>query len=336
MSHRNQLMNPGQEMLDDNIEYTTHDFSPPPTPSKRRNVASRELASSTPKLWARWSYLFIGMLVETSFSISVASQAHHDGLCQQLVQRYRGIMEHEDKGTRERTREDRRTWRNLVLVLSIPSRITLSKTACWHEKKRSPTKDDDRITLLPTLQRAIDATKYSELPQILETKTLERDVATAIPMGGRLEIRKNIPRKLTRIRKPAGRCVNQLASNTRDLKVTADKILQMTRVSEIGLCLEVEHKDEEDQANRYPPSVVVCLVQTYATSNILVKKEIPRRFHPVACALARSLAVTDSETLHCLQGRGCSGGGGGDDGGGGGGGSGGVVGAVRHLREIHR
>ncbi|KYN20839.1 hypothetical protein ALC57_06745, partial [Trachymyrmex cornetzi] len=67
-----------------------------------------------------------------------------------------------------------------------------------------------------------------------------------------------------------------------------------------------------------------------------VEKEIPRRFHPVSCALARSLAVTDSETLHCLQGRGCSGGGGGDDGGGGGGGSGGVVGAVRHLREIHR
>ncbi|KYN20836.1 hypothetical protein ALC57_06742 [Trachymyrmex cornetzi] len=201
MSHRNQLMNPGQEMLDDNIEYTTerrfpvayeirptnppsHDFSPPPTPSKRRNVASREFASSTPKLWTRWSYLFIGMPVETSFSISVASQAHHDGLCQQLVQRYRGIMEHED----------------------------LSKTARWREKKRSPTKDDDRITLLPTLQRAIDATKYSKLPQILGTKTLERDVATAIPMGGRLEIRKNIPRKLTRIRKPARRYVNQLGS----------------------------------------------------------------------------------------------------------------------------
>lgn len=32
---------------------------------------------------------------------------------------------------------------------------------------------------------------------------MERDAATAIPMGGRLEIRKNIPRKLTRIRKPA-------------------------------------------------------------------------------------------------------------------------------------
>ncbi|KYQ57961.1 hypothetical protein ALC60_03010 [Trachymyrmex zeteki] len=106
MSHRNQLMNPGQEMLDDNIEYTTerrfpvayeirpthspsHDSSPPATPSKRQNVASREFASSTPKLWTRWS------------------------------------------------------------------------------------------------------------------KTLERDVATAILMGGRLEIRKNIPRKLTRIRKPA-------------------------------------------------------------------------------------------------------------------------------------
>lgn len=74
MSHRNQLMNPGQEMLDDNIEYATerrfsvayeirpshppsHDFSPPPTPSKRRNVASREFASSTPKLWTRWSYI---------------------------------------------------------------------------------------------------------------------------------------------------------------------------------------------------------------------------------------------------------------------------------------
>ncbi|EGI57851.1 hypothetical protein G5I_14038 [Acromyrmex echinatior] len=230
MSHRNQLMNPGQEMLDDNIEYATerrfsvayeirpshppsHDFSPPPTPSKRRNVASREFASSTPKLWTRWSYLFIGMPVETSFSISVASQAHHDGLCQQLVQRYRGIMEHEDKGTREDERErERMDMEKSRTVLSIPSRITLSKTACWHEKKRSPTKDDDRITLLLTLQRAIDATKYSELPQILETKTLERDVATAISMGGRLEIRKNIPRKLTRIRKPARRCVNQLGS----------------------------------------------------------------------------------------------------------------------------
>ena len=43
-----------------------------------------------------------------------------------------------------------------------------------------------------------------------------------------------------------------------DLKVTADNILQMTRVSEIGLCLEVEHKDEADQANRYLPPVVVC------------------------------------------------------------------------------
>lgn len=31
---------------------------------------------------------------------------------------------------------------------------------------------------------------------------MERDVATAILMGGRLEIRKNIPRKLMRIRKP--------------------------------------------------------------------------------------------------------------------------------------
>ncbi|KYM78495.1 hypothetical protein ALC53_11150 [Atta colombica] len=156
-------------------------------------------------------YLFIGMPVETSFSISVASQAHHDGLCQQLVQRYRGIMQHEDKGTREDERGSTDMEKSRT-VLSIPSRITLSKTACWHEKKRSPTKDDDRITLLPTLQRAIDATKYSELPQILETKTLERDVATAIPMGGRLEIRKNIPRKLTRIRKPARRCVNQLGS----------------------------------------------------------------------------------------------------------------------------
>ncbi|KYN00078.1 hypothetical protein ALC62_09140, partial [Cyphomyrmex costatus] len=94
------------------------------------------------------------------------------------------------------------------------------------------------------------------------------------------------------------------------------------KISKIGLCLGVS-------------PVVVCHSYRHVRPAILVEKQIPRRFHPVACALARSLAVTDTETLHCLQGRGCGGGGGGDDGGGGGG-SGGVVGAVRHLREIHR
>ncbi|KYN00076.1 hypothetical protein ALC62_09138 [Cyphomyrmex costatus] len=189
MSYRNQLMNPGQEMLDDNIEYTT----------ERRFPVAYEIRPRP---------------VETSFSISVALQANHDGLCQQLVQRYHGIMEHEDKGTREGERGSMGMEKPCT-VLSIPSKITLSKTACRCEKKRSSTKDDDRITLPSTLQRAIEATKYSELPQILETKTLERDVATAIPMGGRLEIRKNIPRKLTRIRKPARRRVNQSGKLTR-------------------------------------------------------------------------------------------------------------------------
>jgi len=40
-------------------------------------------------------------------------------------------------------------------------------------------------------------------------------------MGGRLEIRKNIPRKLTRIRKTARRCVNQLGKLTRARNITA-------------------------------------------------------------------------------------------------------------------
>ncbi|KOC70560.1 hypothetical protein WH47_03576 [Habropoda laboriosa] len=49
--------------------------------------------------------------------------------------------------------------------------------------------------------------------------------------------------------------------------------------------------------------------------HVAVKEKIPRWFHPVACARARSLAVPYTETLHRLQG---------------------TLGTARHLREIHR
>lgn len=69
-----------------------------------------------------FGYLFIGMPVETSISISAASQAHHDGLCQQLVQRYRGIVGYEGEEGRERVSTSTEKPRT---VLNIPSRITV-------------------------------------------------------------------------------------------------------------------------------------------------------------------------------------------------------------------
>jgi len=79
-----------------------------------------------------FGYLFIGMPVETSFSISAASQAHHV-LCQQLVQRYRGIMRYE--GMRE---GERGSTEKPHTVLSIPSRITVRGSSNRLEQNGMP------------------------------------------------------------------------------------------------------------------------------------------------------------------------------------------------------